>query len=633
MVVANVQKRDGRPAAVLRDSLVDQLRTGLNVSEALNVVGRSRSWYETQRRNNREWAELVDRVRTAVADPDTREMSAGEFTQFAERYLSRKIWPHQQNMVDLLEDREPSWLHPNMVFEKGTVGSKRLLINVPPNHAKSMTVTVEYVTYRMVKDPNISVMIVSKTQEMSKKLVYAIKSRLTHPRYMDLQLAFGPVDGWKGSADQWSATRVYLDSSTRTGESKDPTIEALGSGGQIYGSRASLIVLDDIATLANANEWPKQMDWIRQEVASRLGPGGQLLVVGTRVAPTDIYSELRNPEHYTDGKIPWTYLSMPAVLEYAEDPKDWQTLWPVSDEPFTDEDEADENGAYPRWTGPRLANVRNEVGPRKWSLVYMNQDVEEDATFDSVAVRGSVNGDRQAGPLKAGLRGHPDNIDGFYTICSMDPAVAGNTAAVAYTVNRRTGQRYVLDVRVIAGPTPAQIRDLIEEMTQVYRPHEWIIEANAFQGFLVYDEQLNQSLASRGVLLKPHHTTSNKQDPDYGVASMSGLFGTVATGQSNTRFHQDDNLIELPSTHSYGTKMLVEELVSWSPMVKTKHRRQDTVMALWFAELRAREVVNGTKKPTFFANKNKFLADRDKDRQMVVNLDEMYAADQTAAWV
>lgn len=631
--MANMHKRDGRPASVVRDDLVNLIRQGTSVADALKIVGRSRSWYEEQRRKDRDWAELVDQVRKVVADPGIRQMDAGEFTEFAGRYLNRRIWPHQQNMVDLLEDRDPTHLHHNMVYEKGSAGSRRLLINVPPNHAKSMTITVEYVSYRIVKDPNISVMIVSKTQEMAKKLLYAIKQRLTHPAYAELQLAFAPVDGWKASADQWSATRVYLDSGSRSGAEKDPTIEALGMGGQIYGSRASLIVLDDCVTLANANEWPKQMDWVRQEVASRLGPGGQLLVVGTRVAPIDLYSELRNKDHYTDGVIPWSYLSMPAVLEYADDPKDWQTLWPVSDEPFVDADEPDSNGDYPRWTGPRLATVRNEVGPRKWSLVYQNQDVEEDATFDAVAVRGSVNGGRQAGPLEPGLRGHPENTDGFYTLCSMDPAVAGNTAAVAYSVNRHTGQRYVMDVRVMAGPTPAMIRDLIREMTDVYRPHEWIIEANAFQGFLVYDEDLNQFLANKGIVLKPHHTNSNKQDPDFGVASMSGLFGTVATGPSNTRHHQGDNLVELPSTHTHGVKMLVEELISWSPAVKTKNRRQDTVMALWFAELRARELVSGSKKASYFGGGNQFLAERDRERQMVVNLDEYFAAEQSAVWI
>lgn len=630
--MANVHRKDNRPAAAMKDSLADLIRQGTSIADGLKIIGRSRTWYEEQRRKDRVWAELIDKIRKAVSNPDMREQDAGEFEEFAGKYLNRVIWPHQRNMIDILEGREPSALHPSMRYEPGSAGSRRMLINVPPNHAKSMTITVEYVTYRIIKDPNISVMIVSKTQDMAKKMIYAIKSRLTHPAYADMQLAFAPADGYKASSDQWSATKVYLDSSARTGAEKDATIEALGMGGQIYGSRANLIVLDDTVTLSNANEWTKQMDWVRQEVASRLGPGGQLLVVGTRVAATDLYSELRNEEHYTDGVVPWTYLSMPAVLDYEEDPGDWKTLWPVSDEPFVDNDEPDEDGNYPRWTGPRLAQVRNEVGPRKWSLVYQNQDIEEDSTFDSVAVRGSINPSRQAGRLDPALRGHPSNIDTMYTICSMDPAVAGNTAAVAYAIDRITGKRFVLDVRVMSGPSPSQIRELIKEMTDVYRPQEWIIESNAFQGFLVYDEEINQELANKGIMLKPHHTGNNKQDPDFGVASMSGLFGTVTNGVGGIRHHQDDNLIELPSSHSHGVKMLIEELISWSPFVKTKYRRQDTVMALWFAELRAREVVTSTRKASYFSKNNQFLNDRDRENQMVINLDDLFAADQVAAW-
>lgn len=630
--MANVHRKDNRPAAAMKDSLADLIRQGTSIADGLKIIGRSRSWYEEQRRIDRPWAELVDKIRKAVSNPDMREQDAGDFEEFAGKYLNRVIWPHQRNMIDILEGREPSALHPSMRYEPGSAGSRRMLINVPPNHAKSMTITVEYVTYRIIKDPNISVMIVSKTQDMAKKMIYAIKSRLTHPAYADLQLAFAPTDGYKASSEQWSATKVYLDSSSRTGAEKDATIEALGMGGQIYGSRANLIVLDDTVTLSNANEWTKQMDWVRQEVASRLGPGGQLLVVGTRVAATDLYSELRNEEHYTDGVVPWTYLSMPAVLDYAENPEDWETLWPASEEPFVDNDEPDADGNYPRWTGPRLAQVRNEVGPRKWSLVYQNQDIEEDSTFDSVAVRGSVNAARQAGRLDSTLRGHPSNIDTMYTICSMDPAVAGNTAAVAYAIDRLNGKRFVLDVRVMSGPSPSQIRELIKEMTDVYRPQEWIIESNAFQGFLVYDEEINQELANKGIMLKPHHTGNNKQDPDFGVASMSGLFGTVANGTGGVRHHQGDNLIELPSSHSHGVKMLVEELISWSPFVKTKYRRQDTVMALWFAELRAREMVISSRKSSYFSKNNRFLNDRDRENQMVINLDDLFASEQVSTW-
>lgn len=623
--MANHQRRDGRPASQVRDQLLDLLRQGQNVKDALQIVGRSRSWYEEQRRSDRDWAGLVDAIRQHVADPDNRQIDAGDFRSFAEKYLHRRIWPHQQNMVDLLEDREPSWLHPSMQYELGTMGSRRLLINIPPNHAKSMTITVEYVTYRLVKDPNISVIIVSKTQEMAKKMLYAIKQRLSHPRYADMQLAFAPPEGWKANSDQWSANKIYLGGDSRDSGEKDPSIEAIGMGGQIYGARANLIVLDDVTTLSNAGEWEKQMTWIRQEVASRLGPGGQLLVVGTRVAPIDLYRELLNEEHYADKKIPWTYLKMPAVLKYEEDELDWQTLWPVSDEPFVDDDQPDDDGNYPRWTGPRLASVRNEVGTARWALIYQQMDVEEEATFDSIAVRGSVNSKRKAGPLIPGSPGHPTHTEGFYTVCAMDPAIAGDCAAVAVAVDRQTNKRFVLDLQVITGPTPAQIRDLIRGMTELYTPHEWVIEENAFQGFLSQDEELNTFLANRGIVLKPHRTGSNKLDPEYGVASMSGLFGSVRKdGPNGQRVHQKDNLIELPNLASHGVRMLVEQLVTWSPTVKTKHRKQDTLMALWFAELTARRVISSTQRFNKWHMPNAMLSQRDRDRQMVVNLDELF---------
>lgn len=619
--MAQYKKRDMRPADTVRKELEDLLRQGSNVSEALKIVGRSRSWYESQRRTDKDWAHQVDAIRRVVADPDSRQMQVGTFAEFCAQYMHRKIWPHQQNMIDVLEGRDPSWLDPSMIWEPGSRGSRRVLINIPPNHAKSMTITIEYTTYLLAKNPNLKIMIISKTQDQAKKFLYAIKQRMTHPRYAEFQLAFGPPEGWRASADQWSATKVYLGGETEDG-SKDPNVEAVGMGGQIYGNRADLCILDDTVTLANAGQWENQMDWIRQEVASRLGEG-QLLVVGTRVAPMDLYRELRNADHYADGVVPWSYLAMPAVMGYAETEDQWRTLWPVTDEPMSDADEPDADGNWPRWTGPRLAQVRNEVGASKWSLVYQQQDVEENATFDAVAVRGCVNGRRTAAPLNPSLGGHPDNVDGFYTICAMDPAIAGDCAAVALSVDRQSGKRYILDMQVITSPTPMQIRELISNMTEVYKPSEWVIEENAFQGYLSQDEVLRQYLANKGIVLRPHHTGSNKMDPDFGVASMSGLFGTVAQDpKTGLRQHQKDNLIELPSATAAGVRLLVEQLVSWSPAVKTKHRKQDTVMALWFAELSARRVLGSARKHMQWHMSNKMLSERDKQRQMVVNLDE-----------
>lgn len=613
-----------------RKELIDLVRQGRTIADALKVIGRSRSWYDTQRREAQGFAAYVDNARFRTADlAEDARTNLSDFAEFSEKYLGAKVWDHMLNVVDMLEGREPRWIDPAMTYEKGSGGLSRLLVNVPPNHAKTMTITINYVTYRIVKNPNISVIVISKTQEQAKKFLYAIKQRLTHPRYADLQAAFGPADGYKATADQWSANKIYLGGDIRDNDAKDPTVEAIGMGGQVYGARADLIVLDDVVTLSNANEWAKQQEWIRQEVASRLPPGGgQLLVVGTRVSAVDLYKELRNPQHYTDGVLPWSYLSMPAVLEYADDPKDWKTLWAKSEQPLTDTDMPDENGYFDRWTGERLTAVRNEAGPSKWSLVYQNLDIAENAIFDPICVRGAVNGMRKSGALIAGAAGHPDNAQNFYRIIGIDPAMSGDTAAVAYAVDRRTHKRYVMDVHVMSSPTPAAIRSLIKEWTDAYKPHTVIVESNAFQLFLTQDEEIRNFLATRGINYRPHYTGNNKQDPEFGVASLAPLFGTVIKrdGNNNNLKHAGDNIIELPdSSRNEHIKKLVEQLVTWQPGVQGKRLKMDAVMALWFCEIVARDVLlTSANVPSFL--KNEFTPRQEIESRYIVNLDDLAAA-------
>lgn len=617
-----------------RKELIDLVRQGRTIADALKVVGRSRSWYDTQRREAQGFAAFIDNARFRTADlAEDARSGLSDFAEFSEKYLGAKVWDHMLNVVDMLEGREPRWIHPAMTYEKGSGGLSRLLVNVPPNHAKTMTITINYVTYRLVKNPNINVIVISKTQEQAKKFLYAIKQRLTHPRYADLQAAFGPADGYKATADQWSANKIYLGGDIRDNDAKDPTVEAIGIGGQVYGARADLIVLDDVVTLSNANEWAKWQEWIRQEVASRLPPGGgQLLVVGTRVAAVDLYKELRNPTHYTDGIVPWSYLSMPAVLEYADDPKDWKTLWAKSEQPLTDTDVPDENGYFDRWTGERLTAVRNEAGPSKWSLVYQNLDIAENAIFDPICVRGAVNGMRKSGALIAGAAGHPDNAQNFYRVIGIDPAMSGDTAAVAYAVDRRTHKRYVMDVHVMSSPTPAAIRSLIKEWTDAYKPHTVIVESNAFQLFLTQDEEIRNFLATRGINYRPHYTGNNKQDPEFGVASLAPLFGTVIKrdGNNNNLKHAGDNIIELPdSSRNEHIKKLIEQLVTWQPGVQGKRLKMDAVMALWFCEIVARDVLlTSANVPNFI--KNEFTPRGEVESRYIVNLDDLAAAQRIA---
>jgi hypothetical protein len=465
------------------------------------------------------------------------------------------------------------------------------------------------------------VLVISKTQSFAKKLLYAIKTRLSHPRYRSLWLDFGGEGGFKASADSWTADMIYVgrEAEAHSGE-KDPTVQALGIEGQVYGSRADLIIVDDAVVRANAHNFDDQIGWLQQEVLTRLTRGGRLLIVGTRMMPQDLYSEIRDPSRYTDGECPFTYFAQPAVLEFAETPAEWKTLWPHADMPTGVGDVQLEDGSYVKWDGPQLSKRRGQVPAATWAMVYQQEQVSSDATFSPEVVN-AAKGSRQPGPLIAGAVGHRrEGMDGLYVIGSCDPAAVGDTGFIVLAVDKQTRKRYVLEPLARPGMAPAALKNEIKSMTEKYGINEWVIEKNAFQGFLVHDEDLRSWLNGRGVRIYPHFTGSNKMDPDLGVASVAALFDG---------WEQGDQLIELPQTgRAESCKMLVEQLVTWMPG-QNKRIKADLVMALWFAELRAREQLQATNF-RYHVN-NPFASPRERENQVVVNVEDFLAERQRIA--
>ena len=552
------------------------LEQGATVTAAMAAVDRQDTAFRQWTMADADFKEASDKARLAGKGikADLANMKELPFHEFSEQFLDSRLFNHQLNWIDLIEGKEPRWLPAGMTYEPGD--PNRVLINVPPEHAKSTTITTNYVTYKIVTNPNTRVIIVSKTQGMARKFLGAIKTRLSHPGYMKLQTAFGPNGGYKADATQWSADMIYLGTGRDSGE-KDPTVQALGFGSQIYGARADLIILDDVVMGSNAHEWEKQIEWLQKEVITRLGRHGKLIIVGTRVSSVDLYKMIRDGGQWTGGKSPFTYCAMPAVLQFDDKPKNWKTLWPETDQ---------------------------------------QEDVQEDSIFSPTCIAGSVNGMRKRGPLKPGTPGHPQHVEG-YTIIGLDPAMAGATGAVVATYNRADGRIYVLDCVNMTDPSPAKIQSLIEEWVEKYRPQELRIEINAHQKAYALDDDLRAYLASYGCQLNSHFTGKNKWDTSFGVASMSMLFGNTRDG----RF-QDNNIIELPSNEgSEGLKTLVQELITWKPDTKNP---TDCVMALWFAIIRIREMMQQSSNASKWMQ-NRWTTQAQASRRQAVNLDEAFA--------
>ena len=594
-----------------------QMQNGQNVKSALEIVGRTRSTYERWRKDDPDFVVAADRIKTLrVLNPKSLETEGPrmDFPEFSEKYLGAQVFPHMQNVVDMIEGRDPSWLHPGMSFERG---EKDLIItNMPPEHGKTTSVTINYVVYRICMDPNIRVILVSKTAEMAKKMLYAIKTRLTHPKYDEMIAAYAPEGGFDKDSEAWNQTMIYVSDNARDSGEKDPTVQALGIRGHIYGARADLIVLDDTVDLTNAHEYEKQINWLQSEVISRVSANGSMLIVGTRLSSKDLYRELQDDARYPDEKSPWTYLSMPAVLDFKDDEKEWVTLWPRSNQPEAgvrmEDQQQDENGFFAKWDGPRLAKKRRRVSPKAWAMVYQQQQVSDDAVFSPDSVKAAINGNRMTGPIPQGMvNQRADGMNGLVIVAGLDPATSGHTAAVVIGLDVKTNKRYVLDVFNKPGITPEAMRDMIKGLTEKYKVTEWRIERNGFQGFLVHDKELNDFCASRGAIIRPHFTGSNKHDTDFGVASLTTLF---------SGYEDKHQLIELPSTQgSEAMKSMVEQLVTWSPGAP-KSQKTDIVMALWFAELACRDRVQHNANYTRTHVKNSFATPWDIKSQSTVSL-------------
>jgi hypothetical protein len=345
------------------------LRQGEKVEQAMGQVARTYKTYEDWMRDPAFNAEVkAIRLQNRLARHEARdpELMNIDFVEWREKFLGLETPWHALQWVDMLEGREPRDMHDAEEYHRGN--PKRILINTPPYHAKSTIITQQYVAYRICLNKDVKVLIVSKTQKQAKKFLYSVKRMLTEPAFMALQLAYAPEGGFKpkrGGNEVWSSTQIIVagrGDDALDPSAKDPTVEAVGIGGHIQGSRADLIIIDDPEDDTNVAQWEKHLDWINEQVQSRLF-GGRILVVMTRVANVDLATELRNGNNFPTGVSAWTYLIQPVVLQFAEDPHDWKTLWPKSSRPLdieADDNEMDErrhvrdverstSGRGPRW--------------------------------------------------------------------------------------------------------------------------------------------------------------------------------------------------------------------------------------------------------------------------------------------
>lgn len=581
------------------------VRDGMTIVEAMRSVDRAEATYKDWRKADPGFAAQVDQMREVAREARKRGGKQAAETpsleEFCDQYLHMPMALHHLRVLDVIEGREPREPHPSIRWQRGR--SNRILLNFPPYHGKTQQWSVNYVLHRMMENPNVRICVISKTQEFAKKIVHQVKQHLELPKYAKLQARFMPEGGWKG--DGWTKTAIYL-SGIDTAQN-DPTLQALGLGGQIYGSRLDVIICDDLIDLKNVHTSKDIVDWIGTEVASRMDDDGVLIVLGTRMGQPDVYSELRDLTEWDSEDPIWTYFAQPALLEEPErDPDSWVTLWPE------------------RWPGRSLAKLRAEASTEaRWQLTYQQTDSALNQTFPTGAVMASIDNRRAAGPQRD---------RNLYTVLGVDPAGAGFTAMIVLGYDRATNQRMVLDGWNQARMPPEQLIAKIKSFVVEHNVRELIIEENAFQSFLVRNQELRDFCFSHGCLITGHYTGARKWDENLGVASLAPLFLSCAEHDpsDDTWIPRPvaERLITMPNPKFSGfVNELITQLTTWQPREGQRQQisKTDLVMALWFASIGIQKVIDQAQMvPRHLANP--FTPRAEARERRVVNLHQLREA-------
>jgi hypothetical protein len=549
-----------------KEAFLELLRNGYTIQDAVDFLGVSRGWWEKNGERDPSWKKRAQDIRNGDASEDERlldypDISNLTYSEFAEQFLGLKVFAHQQAIVDAIED--------------GNIN--KLIVNGFPESGKSTHVSLGYILYRICLNPDLRVALVSKSQTQAEALLRRLKRYMTEEHlYEDTERnLIQEFKGFKpdhGSSHPWDQERITI-RQRRSGE-RDPTVQALGIGAQIYGTRIDLLVLDDALTLENQqtpDRREKLDSWFLQEAASRAHKG-EIVVVGTRIHPDDNFQSWRKawgPDPHAK------FVDIPAIVVVdGEEKSVWPEYWPLDGQMVYDEFNKMER--YQKG----LRDIRSEMealGAWRWRLIYQQEDVTLDSTIFSQEI---IDRALEAGKDRSLGMVFPHEI----LILGVDPAITGRAAAVLLAYDPRSRRRTVVDLFVgdRLGATGVRER-LLYQFWEKYRPQRTLVEVN-YAPTLLADQVLRTRAEAAGTILLEHKTYGRGKrrgsinDEEYGIAALAPLFS--------------GGLVVLPSSTPadlHNLQPLIEDLKGFPYRVE-----KDALVGLWIAEAEVEVVATPT---------------------------------------
>ena len=222
---------------------------------------------------------------------------------------------------------------------------KRLIINMPPRHMKSIMGSYLFPSWYLGKFPKKKIIQCSVTAELAVGFGRQVRNLVDSPEY---QTIFPDV-----------SLRTDSKAAGRWNTNQNGEYYAIGVGGSVTGKGGDVVIIDDphdeqqaVAAETNPEIYDKVYEWFTSGPRQRLQPGGALVVIMTRWSKRDLTAQILKAAAQRDGDS-WEVIELPALFDNDK------PLWPEF------------------WSKDALTTLRNELPNAKWQAQYQQSPTSD----------------------------------------------------------------------------------------------------------------------------------------------------------------------------------------------------------------------------------------------------------------
>lgn len=245
---------------------------------------------------------------------------------------------------------------------------KRLMVCMPPGHAKSTYSSVIFPAWLYAQQANLDVIGASHVSDLAEDFSYKIHNLV---REHESLLGYGLLTE---NVKRWRTTNGGF-------------YRAVGVGGSITGRRADLGIIDDPVKghedAESADMREKVWRWYQSDFYTRLKPDAAIIVIMTRWNEDDLGGRLLQAA--ADGGDQWEVIDLPAICDSVDDPLGrpiGAALWPewLDEIALLGGERIGNDGAVTKVPG-----IRKNVGEYVWGALFQQDPKPRGASFFDIA--------------------------------------------------------------------------------------------------------------------------------------------------------------------------------------------------------------------------------------------------------